>query len=690
MPSAKELARFTKKELAVMAGERGLSLDASVKVHPAKDVFITAILDHDSLNEKIERNISDSPTAEVVNPEATDDNSDLDGMTRPKLQQIAKLLSLKVSGKKADLIDRIREAQQNDPAAEKAAKKAEETQGSSSKKPASAKLSSPPTEYFCCVDRASFPSENEDPPGLAVLRTGCIFIKDSISGKEHQLRVRVQDDKSALPEGFLDNVVCRACIDRNRAMGLFEKSRTAMTAVAEYAVHPRVSESSRPSFPFNFTASAGENPIVNSPARNSALPESLENQKTAAESSQAANISTYNSIRNLAGTPVISHKPIRETSSEIVSTPIVAAKQGHINSNEIELKSADSGSNSAGTPVVAQMAKLLEKFNKIKPNSLNNAINASVINNKVVEDRTEEDIGDPMDSNLPESGDQDSEEEHNRSVAFLDETLQDISIISTTADEVLAELDLYEDQEKIEQDSSFENNALNQFQSTPKASILASSFASGTSRPSLEIAFGSSKSSTQKPSVSVNYSPKTSASPRSNTTPHRKPIKQPLAIALAQRRISSKLSTLQVVQRNARDEKVDKTRRESHSFASAQQDLDDDGNNDIDGFNSGSRAASFESEDSSSESFGESGRKLKLPTPAKERKARGEVLWKQPASRLPSASGRNGSNASSYVAVEDEKIVKVVESILETTQPGDIEEWNIIAARNKPGLRRSP
>jgi hypothetical protein len=74
------------------------------------------------------------------------------------------------------------------------------------------------SKIFCCIDRAFTDSKNH---GIAVLRTANVFICDGETGKEHPLRIPIARSNSDLPDGYTDNLVCKNCVDRNRAMGIF-------------------------------------------------------------------------------------------------------------------------------------------------------------------------------------------------------------------------------------------------------------------------------------------------------------------------------------------------------------------------------------------------------------------------------------------------------------------------------------
>ncbi|ORY53059.1 hypothetical protein BCR33DRAFT_185423 [Rhizoclosmatium globosum] len=147
---------------------------------------------------------------------------------------------------------------------------------------------------------------------------------------------------------------------------------------------------------------------------------------------------------------------------------------------------------------------------------------------------------------------------------------------------------------------------------------------------------------------------------------HRKPVKQSLHIELAQRRMSQKLHSSQASQA-ARDKKLAETRRlATHATETLDPPVDD---------------ISPDNSFSSTTTSG-SGRSLKLPAPAKERKARGEVLWKpptRPASVL---------DTSSYVPKEDESIAKAVEDILGQTERGSEEEWKMITGMGQMGSKK--
>ncbi|KAI8614490.1 hypothetical protein BC830DRAFT_1127209 [Chytriomyces sp. MP71] len=214
--------------------------------------------------------------------------------------------------------------------------------------------------------------------------------------------------------------------------------------------------------------------------------------------------------------------------------------------------------------------------------------------------------------------------------AFLDQTLDEISIIESAADDVLAALEMCDEMEKQQ---------------------------SNTKKPS------ASSSAVASPRRTIPASPLRTA-PRSA-------IKRPLEKALHERRMSQHVKQAALAQ-HARERKV----AEARGVGAAElEDEDTD---------TGSANSSFSS------SSGRAGR-LKLPASREERKARGEILWKDPSSRPGSALSTReaGVGGPKYVPVEDKQIAQAVESILETVERGSEEEWKLISGATG-GLQRSP
>jgi hypothetical protein len=61
------------------------------------------------------------------------------------------------------------------------------------------------------------------------------------------------------------------------------------------------------------------------------------------------------------------------------------------------------------------------------------------------------------------------------------------------------------------------------------------------------------------------------------------------------------------------------------------------------------------------------------PASPRDRKARGEVLWVDPATKNEAAHSRRGS----YVPNENSKFAEAVERILESAKPGTLLEWEL-------------
>ncbi|KAI8850504.1 hypothetical protein BC829DRAFT_150090 [Chytridium lagenaria] len=102
---------------------------------------------------------------------------------------------------------------------------------------------------FCCVDRKVVGDPIVGGTGRAVLRKAEVFILDRRTEKEHALRVPLEKGsvEEGEGEGMEDNVVCEACVDRNRSMGLFY--RNALTQKASSFADSSVGDvSPTPSF----------------------------------------------------------------------------------------------------------------------------------------------------------------------------------------------------------------------------------------------------------------------------------------------------------------------------------------------------------------------------------------------------------------------------------------------------------
>ncbi|KAJ3010190.1 UNVERIFIED_CONTAM: hypothetical protein HDU68_002287 [Siphonaria sp. JEL0065] len=528
----KDLAKLTKKELLRIVSENGWTMiDVALK----KELLIQAIANLSTENS--EQNDGEDSIEEEER------DTKLKDLTRPELVKLAKSLNLKTTGKKGELLERILAAQQllvahapvNLVPESAETKTGEPHQVTQAKMDAQMKAANyvgavgtePPQEipqensFFCCIDRTVF--REMSVPGLAVLKSGLVVILDKTSELEHPLRLPIQQKNGSLPDGMTDNIVCRSCVDRNKA----------------------------------------------------------------------SNASRATSGRFNAMTPI---EPLNQFHAHSLSDSFSFSFHTPLTSTPLEQSPAKPDSSSASPPNVPPQKEIL--------------------------------------SEIVPSNDDNNE--------FLDE----LSIISATADEVLA--------------------VLNESEPPPTSTCILSNIPTSSSPSSVPI-------STINKRLSMAPSPQKATS---NNT-HRKSIKQPLSIALAQRRMSAKIMNSKTSQL-AREKKVAEIRGIQQSMALDQFEEEHDPNTSRNSLAVGD--VSFSSTVSGkSNSTGS----LKLPAPPKERKARGEVLWKQPsrpASVLETA----------YIPKEDKQIAQAVDSILESTERGSMEEWNMIAGRGSSGIRRSP
>ncbi|KAI8828594.1 hypothetical protein BJ741DRAFT_625782 [Chytriomyces cf. hyalinus JEL632] len=220
--SERQLSRLTKKELVALADARGLCISASLK----KEAFVAALAQAETETE------TDSL------PEGPPRAEMLEGMSKVDLVRMAKEKGLKTTGKKSDLVNRIIEDEQTarsgvwplesqptesrDVAlAAEAADLVQKLNLHSSDKVSCEQVSEVRQQLFCSIHRQAFDSDGLM-PGRVELRTGIIVICDLITRKQHRLKIAIDEANGDLPSsGFQDNVVCRSCIDRNRAMHLF-------------------------------------------------------------------------------------------------------------------------------------------------------------------------------------------------------------------------------------------------------------------------------------------------------------------------------------------------------------------------------------------------------------------------------------------------------------------------------------
>ncbi|KAJ3209998.1 hypothetical protein HDU82_009007 [Entophlyctis luteolus] len=152
----------------------------------------------------------------------------------------------------------------------------------------------------------------------------------------------------------------------------------------------------------------------------------------------------------------------------------------------------------------------------------------------------------------------------------------------------------------------------------------------------------------------------------------RKSVKPPLSVALAQRKMTAKLTGMQAARKHARDAKVSHCRQIADDF-SAQEESSDASRSDNDAENRGAVERD----------------RIKLPMDAIARKERGEVLWTVPhASPVNKAAGSSGDYAS-YIPKEDERTAQAIEQVLGVVPAGSTAEWELIAGRGRSKLRRS-
>ncbi|KAJ3356723.1 hypothetical protein HDU83_000139 [Entophlyctis luteolus] len=239
----------------------------------------------------------------------------------------------------------------------------------------------------------------------------------------------------------------------------------------------------------------------------------------------------------------------------------------------------------------------------------------------------------------------------------LEETLQDISIISETAEEVLAALDMCDELDngklKLPRTSSAS-------EITPNKQIRLQTDKSNNISSNQKAMEGVSSSS-----LSKKFSPCLSDL-------RRKSVKPPLSVALAQRKMTAKLTGMQAARKHARDAKVSHCRQIADDF-SAQEESSDASRSDNDAENRGAVERD----------------RIKLPMDAIARKERGEVLWTVPhASPVNKAAGSSGDYAS-YIPKEDERTAQAIEQVLGVVPAGSTAEWELIAGRGRSKLRRS-
>ncbi|KAJ3287910.1 hypothetical protein HDU79_005340 [Rhizoclosmatium sp. JEL0117] len=213
MHSKESLARLTKKDLAQIIKANNWDIDTALK----KDVLIAAILAHQAP-------VEHTDTTEAVMELAEEKAPNLDSLSRPELVKLAKSLGVSATGKKHELVERIMEAQQQN---------VRRTDGDP---PAVLdREAQVPKTYFCVIERAEFASEGKGYPGIAILKSGLVFLEDSESKKAHPLRLPIHHNNGALPDGYLDNIVCRPCLEKNRAMGIFFINKLCISEVKEIA-----------------------------------------------------------------------------------------------------------------------------------------------------------------------------------------------------------------------------------------------------------------------------------------------------------------------------------------------------------------------------------------------------------------------------------------------------------------------
>ncbi|KAJ3399928.1 hypothetical protein HDU80_007445 [Chytriomyces hyalinus] len=250
--SERQLSRLTKKELVALADARGLCISASLK----KEAFVAALAqaETESLSEVTSR-------AEM-----------LEGMSKVDLVRMAKEKGLKTTGKKSDLVKSIIEDEQtarsgvwpleNQPTessdvalAAEAADLVQKLNLHSSDKVSYEQVSEARQQLFCSIHRQVFDSDGLM-PGRVALRTGIIVICDLITKKEHQLKIAIDEANGGLPStDFQDNVVCRSCIDRNRAMHLFHFRKHDTNPIS--TVHPSLAPKTVENmFKFDFSSTA--------------------------------------------------------------------------------------------------------------------------------------------------------------------------------------------------------------------------------------------------------------------------------------------------------------------------------------------------------------------------------------------------------------------------------------------------
>ncbi|KAI9332548.1 hypothetical protein BDR26DRAFT_921728 [Obelidium mucronatum] len=274
--------------------------------------------------------------------------------------------------------------------------------------------------------------------------------------------------------------------------------------------------------------------------------------------------------------------------------------------------------------------------------------------------------------------------------------LNELSMISTTADEVLAALDGTENNKVDVPTRNYDNTTTTATTSTTSslAPISCSSPSSSSAIPIISKSLRETMPS-PIPKKPIHSSNSHHYNQQQQQQQHRKSIKQPLSITLAQRRMSAKiLNSTKQQQQLAREKKVTESRLGVRSCASAATATLDSANTSFSG-SSGSCDSSFSAANmstvTSSSSSSSTNCRLKLPAPAKERKARGEVLWKAPPKPLVTGETAGVAGAVSvYVPKEDAMVANAVDAILQNTERGSMEEWNMIVGGRRAVVQRSP
>ncbi|KAJ3230211.1 hypothetical protein HDU81_004665 [Chytriomyces hyalinus] len=242
MSDRQQLSRLTKKELVALADARGLSINASLK----KEAFVAALVQAET----------EADSLSDARPEVLSRAEMLEGLSKVDLVRMAKDKGLKTTGKKSDIISRIIEDEQTArlsvwplesqstesssvALAAEAADLVQKLNLHSSDKVSHERVSNalePRQQLFCSIHRQVFDSDGLM-PGRVELRTGIIVICDLITRKEHRLKIAIDEANGGLPSSeFQDNVVCRSCVDRNRAMHLFHFRKHDTNPIS--TVHP--------------------------------------------------------------------------------------------------------------------------------------------------------------------------------------------------------------------------------------------------------------------------------------------------------------------------------------------------------------------------------------------------------------------------------------------------------------------